>query len=199
MSFSSDAIPSIRKAQILSRFRAKLKEDSRTELLEESSSKKKPIGQFKIQILLGLTTTLGVSIQNRVWLVLSPLPSSITLAPNPSFERMISRAKLEMIVANSPNKMLLKLVPLPSAIDVKVIVTSQLSVVVKLRSPSLTEFLQKFPVLTLRSLHTNRIQMRTMILIMTKKVLVLSAIVLDSHLQNTYLSSDVYFPNMKEG
>ena len=49
-------------------------------------------------------------------------------------------AKIEMIVANSLNKMLSKLVPPLIVIDVNVMVTSQLSVVVKLRSPSLTEF-----------------------------------------------------------
>ena len=60
---------------------------------------------------------------------------------------MISRAKIEMIVANPPNKMLSKLMHSLSVIDVKVVVTSQLSVAVKLRSPSLMEFPQKLPTL----------------------------------------------------
>ena len=47
---------------------------------------------------------------------------------------MISRAIILMIVANPSNKTLSKLVPPPSVIDVKVMVTLQLSVVVKLRS-----------------------------------------------------------------
>jgi len=59
------------QAKILSKFRAGLRGDLRTELLARSITElKQPTRLLKIYILLGLTTTLGVLIQNQVRLEL---------------------------------------------------------------------------------------------------------------------------------
>jgi len=102
-----------------------------------------------------------------------------------------------MIVANLSKKTLLELELSPSVINVKVTATSQLIIVVKFKITFVDGVSIEAPDSDSENLHITRILTKATILIMTKKVLMLNAIVFDPHLQITYLSSGVHSHNTK--
>ena len=128
------------QAQTLSKFRTRLREDLRTELLARGVNKLE-VAYTLAQDLDSLRSNYNTrSFDSKSSVSGTSFPSSISLAPHPPPERILSRTKIEMTVAKLPNKTVPKLVLPPSGIDVNVMGTSQLTVVVKLISPLLMEF-----------------------------------------------------------
>ena len=137
MRFSSDAILSVTKNKL------KLFLDLESDLektyqlnsqLQGSPSQKKHMRQFKIQIPLGLTIILGVSIRNRVRLELF-FPSSISLVPKLSHIGITLRARVSNETTRTRASSYSRLVPQSSATNAKVINTQLPVVLASSKSP----------------------------------------------------------------